>query len=379
MRPNYVLDRIDAFYKSAAANPHRGVYSLAERATAAYEGARAATAKFVGAHADEIVFTRNASESLNLIMYCHALNTLKPGDSIVIPISEHHSNLVTWQTAAARTGARLRYLYVDMETGGIPDGEIDKKIDGTTKIVAFAHVSNVLGTLFPVEKLVSRAHEAGAVAVLDCAQSVPHFPVDLHSLNVDFAAFSAHKMYGPMGIGALYGRRELLEAAPPFLFGGDMIEYVREQDSDFAAPPHKFEAGTQNAGGAVGFAAAAEYIESIGWDRIEAHEAALMRRMVSGLLAQRRVTIIGDADPAARRYGVVTFNIADVHSHDAATVLDSFGIAIRAGSHCAHPLLDYLGVKSACRASLGIYSTEQDVDRLLECVPLVRRTLGYGD
>lgn len=379
MRPAYVLDRIDAFYKSSAANPHRGVYALAERATAAYEGARATVARFVGVDTDEIVFTRNASESLNLVMYCYAAHKLSPGDSIVIPISEHHSNLVTWQIAAAKTGAELRYLYVDAKTGHIPDGEIEKKIDKTTRIVAFAHVSNVLGGLFPVEKLVSRARGVGAVTVLDAAQSVPHLPVDFRKLGVDFAAFSAHKMYGPMGIGVLYGRRALLEEMPPFLYGGDMIEYVREQDTDFAAPPHKFEAGTQNAGGAVGLAAAIEYIESVGWERIEENEAALMRRLIKGLGETRHVSVIGDADPDARRYGVASFNIGDVHSHDAATILDSFGIAIRAGAHCAHPLLDYLGVKASCRASLGLYNTERDVDALLESIPLVRRKLGYGD
>jgi cysteine desulfurase/selenocysteine lyase len=379
MRPNHVLDRIDAFYKSSAANPHRGVYALAERATAAYEGARASVARFVGADAEEIVFTRNASESLNLVMYCYAQYNLGRGDSVVIPVSEHHSNLVPWQIAAAKTGAELRYLYVDKETGAIPDAELERKIDKTTKIVAFAHVSNVLGLRFPVEKLVSRARDVGAVTVLDAAQSVPHFPVDFHALGVDFAAFSAHKMYGPMGVGALYGRRGLLEQMPPFLFGGDMIEYVREQDTDFAAPPHKFEAGTQNAGGAVGLAAAVEYIESLGWERIESGEAALMRRLTAGLAGQKHVSVIGDANPADGRYGVVAFNIADVHSHDAATILDSYGIAIRAGAHCAHPLLDYLGVKASCRASLGVYNTEQDVDRLLECIPLVRRKLGYGD
>ncbi|MDR2357465.1 MAG: SufS family cysteine desulfurase [Oscillospiraceae bacterium] len=379
MRPNYVLDRIDAFYKSSAANPHRGLYALAERATAAYEDARATVARFVGADADEVIFTRNASESLNLIMYCYARRNLARGDSVVIPISEHHSNLVPWQVAALATGAELRYMYIDKETCSIPDSEIERKIDKTTKIVAFAHVSNVLGSRFPVEKLVARARRVGAVTVLDAAQSVPHFHVDFHALGVDFAAFSAHKMYGPMGVGVLYGRRELLEKMPPFLFGGDMIEYVREQDADFAAPPHKFEAGTQNAGGAVGLAAAVKYIESLGWDNIESRETALMRRLMSGLAEQKRVSVIGSPDPAAERYGVVSFNIDGVHSHDAATILDSFGIAIRAGAHCAHPLLDYLGVKNGCRASLGVYNTERDIDRLLECIPLVRRKLGYGD
>ncbi|MDR0861238.1 MAG: SufS family cysteine desulfurase [Oscillospiraceae bacterium] len=381
MRPQSVLDAAVDFYSTKGANPHRGVYKMAEEATAAYENSRAAVASYLSIDTDELIFTRNASESLNIVMYSYALDALKPGDSIVIPVSEHHSNLVPWQRAAARTGATLEYLYVDRVTGAISDDELERKITSKTKIVAFAHVSNVLGVLFPIEKLIARAKAVGAVTVLDCAQTIAHMPLDLHALDVDFAAFSGHKMYAPMGIGGLYGKRELLARMEPFLFGGDMIEYVREQDTTFAPAPQKFEAGTQNAGGAVALAAAIDYIKAIGWDILEAREAALMRRLVAGLNGLKDVTVIGDSNPDAPRYGVVAFNLRDVHSHDVASILDSYGIAIRAGQHCAAPLMDYLQLpfKSSCRASLALYNTEEDVDRLLECLPLVRGKMGYGD
>jgi cysteine desulfurase/selenocysteine lyase len=381
MRPVAVLQAIDDFYRKEGANPHRGLYDLAQRSTEAYDGSRAVVAKFVGADFEETVFTRNASESLNIIAYCYAPRVLKKGSNIVIPISEHHSNLVPWQVLCKNHGAELRYLYVDKQTGAIPDSEIAAKIDKNTKIVAFAHVSNVLGGLFPLEKLVAAAKAVGAVTVADVAQSVSHMKLDLHALDVDFAAFSGHKMYGPMGIGVLYGKRKLLEEMPPFLYGGDMIEDVREQETDFLPPPSKFEAGTQNGGGAVGLAAATKFIESIGWDAIEKHERALMTRLITGLNALPNVTVIGNDDPNARRYGVAAFNIDGVHPHDAATILNDYGIAIRAGKHCAHPLLSYLDVefKACCRASLGIYNTDEDVDKLLETIPEVRRRMNLGD
>jgi cysteine desulfurase/selenocysteine lyase len=381
MRPRQVLEAVVNFYETSGANPHRGVYKTAEEATAAYENARKTVANFVSVSDDEIVFTRNASESLNMVMYSWALEVLKQSDEIVIPVSEHHSNLVPWQRAAKKTGARLVYLYPERATGEISDLEIERKIGKNAKIIAFAHVSNVLGGLLPVEKLVKRAKEMGAVTVLDCAQSVPHFPVDLYALDVDFAAFSGHKVYAPMGIGVLYGRRELLEKMEPFLSGGDMIEYVREQETTYAPAPQKFEAGTQNAGGAVGLAAAIEYIRSIGWAEIEDREAELMRRLITGLNSLPNIDIIGNDDPNVPRFGVAAFNVKDVHSHDVATILDSFGIAIRAGQHCANPLIDYLELpfKSSCRASLGIYNTEEDIDNLLERLPNVRRKMGYGD
>lgn len=377
-RPKQVLDAMTNFYSTISANPHRGIYTMGAKATLAYEGARETVAGFVGVKPEEIVFTRNATEALNLVAFCYAAVVLKPGDSVVITIAEHHSNLVPWQRAAKAAGARLVYLYLDKD-GNIPEEEINAKIDETTRLVAFAHVSNVLGNRLPVAKLVRRAKEVGAKTVLDCAQSIPHFAVDLHALDVDFAAFSGHKLYAPMGIGALYARLSLLEEMPPFLAGGDMIEYVEQQNTTYAPPPQKFEAGTQNAGGAVGFAAAIKYVQAIGWPEIEQHEVALMRRLVEGLSQIPHVHILGNQSPAAERYGVVSFTVDDVHPHDVSSILDNEGIAVRAGHHCAQPLLTYLGVASSCRASLGLYNTTQDVDALLEALPKTRRWLGYGD
>ena len=377
MRPACVLAAIERFYRESGANPHRGVYVTAERATALYEQARETTAQFVGADPEEIVFVRNATEALNLVAYTFAPLVLRPGDNIVIPVSEHHSNLVPWQIAARKAGAVLTYLYPDAQ-GRIPEVEIERKITERTKIVAFAQVSNVLGCLLPVEKLVARARQVGAKTVLDCAQSVPHMAVDLHGLDVDFAAFSGHKLYGPMGIGALYGKRELLDMMPPFLSGGDMIEYVREQETTYAPVPQRFEAGTQNVGDAAGLAAAMDYVQSIGWETIHSREKALMARLIDGLLANPYVEIIGSTDKDVPRYGVVAFNITDVHSHDVATILDAEGIAVRAGHHCAQPLMRYLQINASCRASLGLYNTENDIDRLLEAIPKVRRVFGLG-
>ena len=381
MRPRAVLEAVDAFYSTAGANPHRGLYDLAQRSTDAYDGARAVVAKFIGADFEETIFTRNTSEALNIVAYCYAPIALKNGGNVVIPISEHHSNLVPWQVMCKNYGAELRYLYVDRETGEIPDSEIETKIDANTKIVAFAHVSNVLGGVFPIEKLIAKAKSVGAATLLDCAQSVPHMKLDMHALGVDFAAFSGHKMYSPMGIGVLYGRRELLEAMPPFLYGGDMIEDVREQETDFLPPPSRFEAGTQNAGGAVGLAAAVQFIESVGWDEIARHEMEIMQHLIRGLNEIPHVSIVGNSDPDVKRYGVVSFNIHEVHPHDVATILNEYGIAIRAGKHCAHPLMMYLGIefRACCRASLGIYNTIEDVDKLLEAIPQVRRRMKLGD
>ncbi|MDR0916661.1 MAG: SufS family cysteine desulfurase [Oscillospiraceae bacterium] len=382
MRPESVLRAMDDFYRYDSANPHRGLYDMSQRATAAYDGARETVARFIGAAPEETIFVRNTSEALNLIAYCFAPYAVGAGDNIVIPITEHHSNIVTWQYVCKKVGAELRYMYVDRETGLLPDSEIERKIDARTKIVAFAHVSNVLGAVLPVLKIVERAKAVGAATVLDIAQSVPHMAVDVKSLGVDFAAFSAHKMYGPMGIGALYGRRELLDAMPPFMFGGDMIEDVREQETDFAPLPSKFEAGTQNGGGAVGFGASAVYIGTIGWDAIESNEHRLLTRLVDGMRRIPHVHITCDAGFGLYdRRAVVSFEVDDVHPHDVATILNESNVAVRAGKHCAHPLLDYLGVpfKATARASLGAYTDESDIDRLLDALPRVRKVMQYGD
>lgn len=372
--PVQVLDAVANYYRNDNANPHRGVYELAMRATDAHEGARRRVAQFFNAGEDEIVFTQNTTEALNLVAYSYGLHFLHEGDEIVISVAEHHSNMVPWQRVAEATGAKLVYMYPGPD-GHLTAEELDRKITAKTKLVGIAMVSNVLGLRAPVEDIVERAHAVGAVVVLDCAQSAPHMPVDVKKLNVDFAACSAHKLYAPMGVGALYARAELLEKMPPFLSGGDMIGAVHESGATWAEGPRKFEAGTRNVGGEVGFAAALDYMQSIGWDTMMAHEHALIDRMVRGMAAMPWLTVYGEAS-AAKRYGVVSFNVNDVHPHDVATILDAGGVAVRAGHHCAQPLMEYLGIGSCCRASVAIYNTEEDVDALLQNLENVRKVMG---
>lgn len=374
--PRQVLEAVERYYHSDNANPHRGVYDLAARATQAHEGARRRASQFLNAGEDEIIFTQNTTESLNLVAYSYGLEFLKPGDEIALSVAEHHSNLVPWQRVAKATGARLVYLYPGPD-GRLTQEEIAQKITPRTKLAAVAQVSNVLGLEASVEAIVTQAHSVGAVVVLDCAQSAPHMPVDVRALDVDFAAFSGHKLYAPMGVGVLYGRRRLLEQMPPFLSGGDMIAAVHEQSASYAEVPRKFEAGTRNVGGEVGLAAAIDYIQSIGWEAIMAHEQALMARALEGLARLPYVTVYGDPSPQGRR-GVISFNVEGVHPHDVATILDAEGVAIRAGHHCAQPLMEYLGISSCCRASFGLYNTQEDVDILLDSLKQVRRWMGYG-
>ncbi len=378
-RPDYVIEAVSDFYRTMNANPHRGIYTLAEKATEAYDSAHGTVARFINAgDAGEVVFTRNASESLNLIAYSWGAANLRPGDRIVITIAEHHSNLVPWQQVAARTGATLSYLYLDAH-GDVTDEEVDRVIDEHTKLVAVTHVSNVLGTTPPIAHIVEAAHGKGALVVLDAAQSVPHLKVDVRALDVDFAAFSGHKMYSPFGIGVLYGRRELLESMPPFLTGGDMIEEVTEQGATWAELPSKYEAGTQNAGGAVGLAAAIEWIGSMGGvEHFGDLERETMDYLYHALSQMPHITIYGDAD-AAHRHGVVSFNVDDVHSHDIASILAADNVCIRAGHHCAQPLLHYLGISACARASIAVYNTHEDVDDLIESLSKTRGLLGYGN
>ena len=372
--PTQVLDAVTNYYKKDNANPHRGVYELAMRATDAHEGARHRVAQFFGAQDDEIVFTQNTTEGLNLVAYSYGMHFLHEGDEIVLSVAEHHSNLVPWQRVAQATGAKLVYLYPNA-AGYLTEEELDKKITSRTKLVAIGMVSNVLGLRAPVEAIVARAHAVGAVVVLDCAQSAPHMPVDVKQLDVDFAACSAHKLYAPMGMGALYARAELLDKMPPFLSGGDMIGTVHEHSATWAEGPRKFEAGTRNVGGEVGFAAALDYMQSIGWDAMMSHEHALLDRMLKGMAQMPWLTVYGDPT-AANRFGVVSFNVKDVHPHDVATILDAGGVAIRAGHHCAQPLLTWLGVENlaCCRASLAFYNDKKDVDALIEGLGNVWRT-----
>lgn len=377
-RPLSVVHAVDEFYRTQNANPHRGLYALSVAATERYENARHTVKEFIGAEKDcEVIFTRNASESLNLVAYSYGLAFLKEGDEIALPVSEHHSNLVPWQMVAQAKGAKLVYLYPDAD-GRLTDEEINSKITAKTKVVAVAHVSNVLGSVYPVRKIADKAHSVGAVVVVDCAQGIPHYKVDVKELGADFMAFSGHKMMAPMGIGVLYGREELLNKMPPFLRGGEMIEYVHEQSATFAPLPQKFEAGTQNVGGAVGLEAAIQYLQKVGYEKIHQTEQELLNYALDGMEQIPHVTVYGGTKNRADRCGVISFNVDGVHPHDVASILDADGVAIRAGHHCAQPLMEYLKVNATCRASVYFYNTKEDVDQFLESLRKVRGWLGLG-
>lgn len=378
-KPEAVLNAMESYYREYNANPYRGLYEISEKATLEYEKARKVTADFI--HAEdgaEIIFTRNATESLNLIAYSYGKSVLEEGDEIVLPISEHHSNLIPWQQLAREKKAVLKYLYLD-ERGHIKDKEAEEKITSRTKIVALASVSNVLGSIYPVEKIIEKAHSVGAVTVLDCAQSIPHYPLDVKKLDTDFAVFSGHKMLGPMGIGVLYGKKQLLESMPPFLTGGEMIDFVSEQEATFAPLPQKFEAGTPNVGGAIGLMAAIRYLEEVGYENIRAAEEELTAYALDRLKELPYVTIYGENSLTKDRSGVISFNVQGAHPHDTSSLLDGDGVCIRAGHHCAQPLMRYMGVAATCRISFYFYNTREDVDAFIASLSKVRRWLGLGD
>ena len=364
-KPIQVIEAVDSFYKNNNANPHRGAYSLSMEATQIYENTRTKIAKFINAkHREEIIFSKNATESLNLIAYSYGLDNLKKDDEIVLSIMEHHSNLVPWQKVANKTGAKLNYLYINDEYE-ISDEEIENKITDKTKIVCITHISNVLGTINNVEKIIKYAHKKGAVVVVDAAQSIQHMRIDVQALDADFLAFSGHKMLAPLGIGVLYGKKQLLNDMTPFLMGGDMIEYVHEQETTFAPLPNKFEAGTQNVEGVIGLGAAIDYIESIGYDKIQQIEAELVDYALQEL---RKLDFLKLYVTPNRKHhsSVISFNINGVHPHDVASILDSNGVCVRSGNHCAQPLLRSMGIDSTCRASIYFYNTKEDVDKLVE-------------
>lgn len=376
-KPDIVLEKMIKYYESENANPLRGVYDLSIKATDAYENARERTAKFIGAEsASEIIFTRNATESLNLIARSYGETFLKEGDEVVLTVMEHHSNLLPWQEAVGKTGAKLVFLTPDM-TGFISDEEIEKKITEKTKIVSIAHISNVLGRRNPIEKIIKAAHNVGAVAVIDGAQAVPHTRVNVRELDADFYVFSGHKMLAPMGIGVVYGKKKLLNKMPPFLTGGEMIEYVELNSATYAEVPHKFEAGTVNVGGAVGLNAAMDYLDNIGFDYIEETELRLTKKLFEGMKAFPYIKIVGSDRPEEHN-GIITFTIDDVHPHDSASILNEANICVRAGHHCTQPLMKFLGLNSTLRASLYFYNTEEEVDRFLDSLTKVRGWLGYG-
>lgn len=366
-KPKQVIDKIEEFYNKYNANPHRGAYSLSVEATNEYESARVKIAKFINASKpEEVIFSKNATESLNLIAYSYGLENLKKDDEVVISIMEHHSNLVPWQKMTKAKNAKLKYMYVN-DNYEIPDEEIETKITKNTKIVGITYVSNVLGTINPVKKIIKQAHKMGAVVVVDASQSIPHMKLDVQELDADFVVFSGHKMLAPLGIGVLYGKKSILDKMTPFLMGGDMIEYVYEQETTFASLPNKFEAGTQNVEGVIGLAAAIDYIEKIGYKKIQEIEKEVVG-YAKQELAKLDFLETYYTKNDENHMGVISFNIKGVHPHDTASVLDSCNVAVRSGNHCAQPLLRYLGKDSTCRASFYIYNTKKDVDNLVEAL-----------
>lgn len=376
-RPQCVIDAEMDFYLNHNANPLRGSYPLSVEATDIYENARASVAKFINAaNARQIVFTRNTTESMNLIAYSYGLSNVKAGDEILVSIMEHHSNLLPWQMVCRNTGATLKFIDCEQD-GSVDLDKVRELITDKTKIVAITQVSNVLGRVNPIAEIVKMAHEKNAVIVVDGAQSTPHMAVDVQALDADFFAFSGHKVFGPMGIGVLYGKKEHLKKMPPFMYGGEMIDSVTRFDAKYAEVPHKFEGGTVNAAGASGLAAAIRYVDSIGFDYMHERELAVTKRALEGMKAIPHVNILG-SDKAEEHTGILTFTVDDVHPHDVSEILISDGIAVRAGHHCAQPLLNHLGVSSTTRASFMFYNTEAEVDTFLESLSSVRERMGYG-
>lgn len=363
-KPQKVLDAVESFYEHENANPHRGAYSLSIEATEAYESTRGKIAKFINArYPEEIIFSKNATESLNLLAYSYGLDNLKKEDEVVISIMEHHSNLVPWQYVTNKTGSTLKYMYIN-DNFEISKEEIESKITDKTKIVGITHISNVLGTINPVKEIIKYAHKKGAIVIVDASQSIPHMKIDVQDLDADFLVFSGHKMLAPLGIGVLYGKKELLQKMKPFLMGGDMIEYVYEQKTTFAPLPNKFEAGTQNVEGVIGLGAAIDYINEIGYDKIAEVEKELTE------YAREKLSKLDYLDlyltPNKENHSsVFSFNIKGVHPHDVASILDTENVYVRSGNHCAQPLLRSLGIDSTCRASLYFYNTKEDIDKLV--------------
>ena len=364
-KPKAVLEAVNRYYQEDNANVHRGVHTLAERATAFYEAARETVRRFINASSiKEVLFTRGTTTGLNWIGR-FAEEILEEGDEVLISIMEHHSNILPWQEACRKAGAKLVYVY--LKDGGLDLEDFRKKLTDRTKFVSIAHASNVLGVINPVQEIAQLAHEKGAIVVVDGAQSVPHMKIDVQKLDADFFVFSGHKMAGPTGIGVLYGKEQYLNQMSPVEFGGEMIDFVYEQSATWKELPWKFEAGTPNMAGAIGLAAAIDYLEAIGMDAIERHEQDLIAYVFPKLQAIEGLKIYGSQD-LAKRSGVISFNLGDLHPHDLATALDYEGVAVRAGHHCAQPLIQYLEVPATARASFYLYNTKEDCDKLVEAL-----------
>lgn len=370
-KPMQVINAISEFYKNSNANPHRGLYDLSAKATTMYENTRKKIARFINSESSsQIIFTKNASESLNLIAYTYGMQNVNKNDEIVLSIMEHHSNLVPWQKVVRDKQAVLKYMYIN-EKYEIPMEEVEKKITDKTKIVAITHVSNVLGTVNNLKKIIEIAHRKGAIVVVDAAQSIPHMRIDVQDLDADFLAFSGHKMLAPMGIGVLYGKRNILQRIEPFLMGGDMIETVYEQETIFAAIPSKFEAGTQNVEGVIGLGAAIDYIERIGYDNIQKIEKEVIQYAKQELEKLDFVETYY-TNNQEHHAGVISFNVKGMRHQDVAKILNSYGVCIRIGSHCAQPLIRYMKLMGTCRASFYFYNTKEDVDRLITALKQVK-------
>ena len=376
-RPQCVIDAESSFYRNSNANPLRGLYSLSVEATEIYENARESVRDFLNASStEEIIFTRGTTEGLNLVAYSYGLHHVKEGDEVLVSIMEHHSNLLPWQMVCRQTSAKLRFIECEPD-GTVDLAKVEALISDRTKIVAINQVSNVLGRINPVREIADMAQRHGAVIVVDGAQSTPHMPVNVRELDADFFAFSGHKVFGPMGIGVLYGRKELLDHMPPFLTGGEMIESVTRESAIYAELPHKFEAGTVNAGGAAGLQAAIEYMLSVGFETMHERETALVSRAMEGMKKLPYVHVLG-SDKPEEHTGIVTFTMDGVHPHDVSEILSADGVAVRAGHHCAQPLLAHLGYSSTVRASFAFYNTEAEVDQLLASLSTMRERMGYG-
>jgi len=374
-KPESVIAALDRYYREMNANVHRGVYVLSEEATEAYEGGRRKIARFIHAPSSrEVIFTRNATEAINLVAYSWGRSNLRPGDEILLTEIEHHSNLVPWQLIGEQTGAKLRFIPVT-DNGTLELESLDELLTERTRMVAFTAMSNVLGTITPAKEIVRRAHEAGALALVDGAQSVPHLRVDVQDLDCDFLAFSGHKMCGPTGIGVLYGKRALLEEMPPFLGGGDMIRTVHLHESTWNDLPWKFEAGTPAIAQGVGMGAAVDFLTDLGMDAVREHERELTAYALEALSEVDGLTLYGP--PAEQRGGVLSFNLAGIHPHDVASILDREGIAVRAGHHCAQPLMDRLGVHATTRASFYVYNTRKEVDQLVKALYITKQVFDF--
>lgn len=374
-KPNQVIDAVCDYYKTYNSNPHRGTYAISVRVTEMFEQVRRKVANFIGAEeSEEIVFTSGTTDSINLVALSYGEQILEQGDEILISVLEHHSNLLPWQRLAQRKNAKLNYLIPD-SNGYLTLEEVKNKLSPRTKIVAITHVSNVLGYVNPIREITDLAHKEGAVVVLDAAQSIPHMSVNVSELNVDFMAFSGHKMLAPAGIGVLYGKKEYLNLMEPLRVGGGIVEEVTKETVRYLDAPWKFEAGTQNAEGVIGLGAAIDYLELIGMPTIEKIERSLMEYALDKLSSLPDIELYGGKS-ASYRTGILSFNVTEVHPHDTATILASHGVAVRAGHHCAQPLMSHMGVNATCRMSLYFYNTEEDIDRLVKALKTVKGVLG---